>query len=76
MGMLVVTQDLQLCQSGNVVHQKRKLSPCTSVLTMVKLCAMVGHLSKEGLDAVDVPHKTSAWIFDGEEDPMLVANPA
>ena len=43
---------------------------------MVKLCAMVRHLSKEGLDAIDVPHETSAWIFDGEEDPMLVANPA
>ena len=43
---------------------------------MVKLCAMVRHLSKEGLDAIDVPHETSAWILDGEEDPMLVTNPA
>ena len=43
---------------------------------MVELCAMVRDFSKEGLDAIDVPHKTSAWIFDGEEDPMLVTNPA
>ena len=74
--MLVVTKNLQICEGGNVVHQKCKLSSWAAVLTMVKLCAMVRHISKKVFDAINVPHETSAWIFDGEEDPMLVTQSA
>ena len=76
MGMLIVAQGMKFLESGNVMDQESELPTRTSVLTMVKLCAKMRHLGKEGLNALDIPQEASARIFDGEKDSMLVANPA
>ena len=75
MGMLIVAQGMKFLKGRNVMYQKSELPTCTSVLAMVKLCAKMRHLGKEGLNAFDVPKEASTRIFDREEDSMFVAKP-
>ena len=74
--MLIVTLSFKFQESWYIVNQQCQFSARAAILAMMEPCLEVGDLLQEFLHVLGVPEETSAWIFYGEEDSMLMAKSA